>query len=65
MSAVDAFVPSLTQRCSLALGEKREKSAEEYLGTGSQSWESWVLEHSPDPPQNSRVLAASGVYQSA
>lgn len=65
MSAMDALVPSLTQRCSLTLEKKRErKSMEEHLGMWTESELGILpLEHSAAPPQNSRGLAGSRVYQ--
>lgn len=64
MNAVDTFMPSLTQRCSLALEEERgEVRGRNIWAYGwSQSWEFCLLEYSPDlPPEQQGPGRKQGV----
>lgn len=62
MTAVDPSQPSLTQRCSLALEEKRkEKSAEEHLGMWMES-ELGILSPGAQPRSTPRT---AGPWQEA
>lgn len=65
MSAVDTFVPSLTQRSSLALEEERGEvsggTSGHLDGVRVGNFVSWST--AQIHPQNSRVLEGSRVYQ--